>query len=102
MSVELQKVFATHLFNFEKKKLYCKDLLSETIVTVNAEIEADGQCPLNDLMYCLWTHPGNSQLNVWFQGRMHPEKFQLDQIKNADLWPLLTLICVITEKLPDS
>ena len=30
--------------------------------------------------------------NVRFQGKMHPEKFQLDQIQNGHLSPIILLI----------
>ena len=36
--------------------------------------------------------------NMRFQGGICPEKFQLDQIQMADLWPLLSLIWVISGK----
>ena len=38
------------------------------------------------------------QKNVRFQVRIYPGKFQLYQIQNGDLRPLLTLICVVTGK----
>ena len=35
---------------------------------------------------------------MWYQDGIYPEKNQLDDIKNGDLWLILTSICVLSGK----